>query len=810
MHWFLVCVAITSVYASWRNQDVAININQPYAYIGDSGIKIRCEAMGKKIKEPEWMTILLEGHFYERPLVNMVRTQGTKGHAFEWGDEFNITDLQQRMTLNGSMEGLVFLELEIHYAKIEDGGRYTCNYGGLDSNNQMMEFHESEDFFVQYHIIQSNITGALTPNRDVLITINMLSAYIGESGLRIRCESPGNVIKDPKWLSIMIEGHRYQSPLAYMFKTINGSRNVFEWSDEFNITDLQKRIAYSGGLSSNNTFMELEFKEIRCEDSGRYTCLFNGLDSTGNVTQYYSSGDFVVKSLNGQPSIKDSKDHIVPNNTVYHLTPGDNVMFTCEGVTGKPRIPILWMESNGTAEKVLKDADGVAAGLEIIPDDDLCRFHSQVHLYYTMPSTPVTLKCKIAFSTTQIVLLPPGYHQVPHSTASHTKAPHPDLHTTTKLTTTAKPTTATTKPTTTTTKPTTTTIPTTTTTKPTTTTAKPTTTTAKPTTTTAKPTTTSTTTTIPTTTTTKPTTTTIPTTTRAKPTTTTAKPTTTSTTTTKPTTTTTKPTTTTLPTTTTAKPTTTTTKPTTTTTKPTTNTTKPTTTTLPTTTTAKPTTTTAKPTTTTTKPTTTTTKPATTTTTTLPTTNQAPTKLLTTTTQTSTTSPTTKTASNTKLPSITNSATTTLSNTTIPLTTVSAISNSTINSKSSSATTMTSIPTTILQTTLSMNYSPTNVSVSKTTTTTLGITTLSSMLATLKSSKTQTLSSILQTSLPTTFKPVLDTTTTLSGYSKTLNSTTIKTRKLEGKSLLFNLFSSIKKKFQYGSNDDKKVYGNKT
>ena len=105
--------------------------------------------MGNKIKEPEWMTILLEGHFYERPLINMVRTQGTTGHAFEWGDEFNITDLQQRMTLNGSMEGLVFLELEIHYAKIEDGGRYTCNYGGLDSNNQMMEFHESEDFFVQ-------------------------------------------------------------------------------------------------------------------------------------------------------------------------------------------------------------------------------------------------------------------------------------------------------------------------------------------------------------------------------------------------------------------------------------------------------------------------------------------------------------------------------------------------------------------------------------------------------------------------------------------------------------------------------------
>lgn len=128
--------------------DVAININHPFAYIGDGGIRIRCEAIGTKIREPEWMTILLEGHFYERPLVNMVRTPNNS-HTFEWGDEFNVTDLQQRMTVNGSLEGLAFLELDIYYAKIEDGGRYTCNYGGLDVNNHMLEFHESEDFFVQ-------------------------------------------------------------------------------------------------------------------------------------------------------------------------------------------------------------------------------------------------------------------------------------------------------------------------------------------------------------------------------------------------------------------------------------------------------------------------------------------------------------------------------------------------------------------------------------------------------------------------------------------------------------------------------------
>lgn len=128
--------------------DIAINVNKPFAYIGDNDIKIRCEAKGTKIVNPQWLTILLEGHSYERPIVNMIKTTNTH-HIYEWGDEFNVTDLQQRMTINGSLEGLVFLQLDIHNAKIDDSGRYTCNYVGYDVDGKLLEFHESKDFFVQ-------------------------------------------------------------------------------------------------------------------------------------------------------------------------------------------------------------------------------------------------------------------------------------------------------------------------------------------------------------------------------------------------------------------------------------------------------------------------------------------------------------------------------------------------------------------------------------------------------------------------------------------------------------------------------------
>ncbi|XP_062607913.1 uncharacterized protein LOC134269725 [Saccostrea cucullata] len=449
MFWILACLTIRSVLGTWTNQDISINVNKPIAYIGDKNIIIRCEAQGTQIVKAEWITLLLEGHSYERPMVNMVRTP--TGHVFEWGEAFNVTDLHQRMTVNGSLEGTVFLQLDIHQAKFEDGGRYTCNYGGLDKHDRFLEFHESEDFFVQYHIIQSNYTGVLTPNKDILITINKLSAYIGESGVRVRCESPGNVITDPKWISVMVEGLKYQSPLANMFRPINSTKGMFEWSDEFNITDLQNRVMYSGSLTGANPYMELEFKEIKCEDSGRYTCILNGLDSTGNLTQFSSSADFIVKSLNGEPTIKDKHDQVVSNNTVLHKRPGGFIFFNCEGATGKPKIPIIWTESNRTTERVLKERDGAVSGLEIIPDDDLCRFHSQLHLYYIVPDKPVTLKCKIAFSVSIVHIIPTGnnpsvYHNTPHTqvasnsvsvTPTTTVAPQFNNKTTTRSTTAA-------------------------------------------------------------------------------------------------------------------------------------------------------------------------------------------------------------------------------------------------------------------------------------------------------------------------------------------------------------------------------------
>lgn len=74
---------------------------------------------------------------------------------------------------------------------------------------------------------------------------------------------------------------------------------------------------------------------------------------------------FSFLALNGRPAIKDRKNKLVPNNTIYYIKPGEHIFFNCEGITGKPRIPILWTESKGTTQRVMKESDGVVAGLNI-------------------------------------------------------------------------------------------------------------------------------------------------------------------------------------------------------------------------------------------------------------------------------------------------------------------------------------------------------------------------------------------------------------------------------------------------------------
>lgn len=90
-------------------------------------------------------------------------------------------------------------------------------------------------------------------------------------------------------------GFQSKRPMLYLFK--KGERETIEWGQEFNVTQLQSHIAVTGQLKGSHSFLQLDFSHVACEDGGRYTCSYGGLDKQGKLRKFSMSGDFIAQSL---------------------------------------------------------------------------------------------------------------------------------------------------------------------------------------------------------------------------------------------------------------------------------------------------------------------------------------------------------------------------------------------------------------------------------------------------------------------------------------------------------------------------------
>ncbi|XP_061166038.1 uncharacterized protein LOC133174962 [Saccostrea echinata] len=240
---------------------------------------------------------------------------------------------------------------------------------------------------------------------EVSLDINKLTAYIGETGLQIRCHADGKSVVRPTWMSIEFAGFQSQRPMVYLFR--KDGEDVLEWGEEFNVTRLQSHITATGHLEGSKSFLQLDFSHVMCEDGGRYTCIYAGLDDQGKLRKFSMAGDFVAKAIDGGPPKVTLNGKLVKSFDSIKVSPGDKLHLVCEGDVGKPRIPILWLLNElPKPQRVLGKKDGVKQGLQIIPDDNLCSFRSIVHLYYEMGNSMAILSCKIAFRKVNIFLHP--------------------------------------------------------------------------------------------------------------------------------------------------------------------------------------------------------------------------------------------------------------------------------------------------------------------------------------------------------------------------------------------------------------------
>nr|XP_022313252.1 uncharacterized protein LOC111118207 [Crassostrea virginica] len=250
-----------------------------------------------------------------------------------------------------------------------------------------------------------SIAGAKKNDREVILDINKLTAYVGETGLQIRCHVEGKTVVSPTWMIMEFAGFQSKSPMLYLFR--KDQKDVIEWGEEFNVTQLQDHINVTGHLEGTKSFLQLDFNKVACGDGGRYTCSYGGLDKHGRLRKFSMSGDFIAQTIDGGPPKLTIDTKVVKMYDSLKVSPGEKIHLVCEGDVGKPRIPIFWLlDEVPKPQRLLGEKDGVRQGLQIIPDDSLCSFKSESHLYFEMKKSLMVVTCKIAFRTASIFLHP--------------------------------------------------------------------------------------------------------------------------------------------------------------------------------------------------------------------------------------------------------------------------------------------------------------------------------------------------------------------------------------------------------------------
>lgn len=94
------------------------------------------------------MIIEFAGFQSKRPMLYLFKKG--ESETIEWGQEFNVTQLQSHIAVTGQLKGSQsFLQLDFSHVACGDGGRYTCSYGGLDKQGKLRKFSMSGDFIAQ-------------------------------------------------------------------------------------------------------------------------------------------------------------------------------------------------------------------------------------------------------------------------------------------------------------------------------------------------------------------------------------------------------------------------------------------------------------------------------------------------------------------------------------------------------------------------------------------------------------------------------------------------------------------------------------
>lgn len=239
------------------------------------------------------------------------------------------------------------------------------------------------------------ITGILAQAAGVFLTIEPKKVqYIGKHDVTILCGLGETDIETVGWVQISKETLLMRKKPLLSLRVIDGTLPEWSsWVDDVEM-DGKSSVRYSTE-PVEETYLEVTLHEIKCDDGGIYSCEVFGKDKNGSLVKEHIRDELIIYSFGQQPSITYFNEKVPGERLI--VEPGSEVNLMCNGMVGKPHVPIVWYEYNSRVGAFTQLEEGVDQETLMVEKRNACAYNGTSFLTFTATEeeTEVTFRCGI-------------------------------------------------------------------------------------------------------------------------------------------------------------------------------------------------------------------------------------------------------------------------------------------------------------------------------------------------------------------------------------------------------------------------------
>ncbi|XP_033758443.1 uncharacterized protein LOC117340779 isoform X2 [Pecten maximus] len=249
------------------------------------------------------------------------------------------------------------------------------------------------------------ITGIVSQAAGLFLTIEPHKIqYIGGNDVTIRCGLGKTDIETVGWMQISKQTLLMEKRPYLLLRVIDGTGP--EWSSGIDDEKMDEKASVSySTVPLEETYLEFTLHQIECDDGGVYSCEVSGTNQNGSVIKEHIREELIVYSFGQEPTITYFSAK-VPNQELI-VDSGSEVTLLCNGLVGKPSMPITWYQYNAKAGAFTQVEEGVSQETLMVEKNSMCSYNGSSYLTFTASGyeTEVTFRCGIGqrFDTITVI-----------------------------------------------------------------------------------------------------------------------------------------------------------------------------------------------------------------------------------------------------------------------------------------------------------------------------------------------------------------------------------------------------------------------